>query len=45
MRLSQRLAALLQLVRYNCILADIGCDHTYLPCAFVLVEGQTGLCL
>lgn len=36
MRLSQRLAALLQLVPYNCILADIGCDHAYLPCAFVL---------
>lgn len=36
MKLSKRLAAIKQFVLKESILADIGCDHAYLPCACVL---------
>ena len=36
MKLSKRLAAIKQFVLKDSILADIGCDHAYLPCACVL---------
>ncbi len=36
MKLSKRMNAIKQLVPQGGILADIGCDHAYLPCACVL---------
>ena len=38
-KLTKRLSAVAQLVRENSSLADVGCDHGYLP-AFLLLNGK-----
>lgn len=36
MKLSTRLQAIYEMVSENAIVADVGCDHAFLPCALIL---------
>lgn len=36
MKLSARLQAIYEMVKENTVVADVGCDHAFLPCALIL---------